>query len=280
MPELPEVETIRRGILPFLDQQIITNITINRYDLRFAIPEDTRQVMQGQCVNAIDRHGKYLLVHLGNDQTIIWHMGMSGSVRIYHDTDYEAIKHDHIVMETSHPATIVFNDPRRFGMFYYVRTSDLDRTSPFSDMADDAVGMMAYQLYQNLQQKKSPIKTALLDQGVIAGLGNIYVCEALYRTRIHPTTPANQLCQKTVSALLGHVDDILADAIEKGGSSLKDHRLTDGSMGYFQNFFGVYGKKGLPCPDCTCDPDTTGGVAQMKQAGRSTFYCPVKQVIG
>jgi formamidopyrimidine-DNA glycosylase len=278
MPELPEVETIRAGLLPFMDGQSITNITINRYDLRFRVPDDARQITQGQRVEAIDRHGKYLLVRLGNDQTIVWHMGMSGSVRIYNDEPYEEQKHDHIVLETSSQAIIAFNDPRRFGMFYIVPTDEVADTTPFSSMGTDALSITAQDLYNGLQSKKSPIKTALLDQRVIAGLGNIYVCEALYRTGVDPRRPACDVPKDTVDVLYAHIADILGDAIEKGGSSLKDHRMTDGSMGYFQNFFGVYGKKGLPCPDCTCNPDHTGGIAQIKQAGRSTFYCPQRQV--
>lgn len=279
MPELPEVETIRHGLQPFLEQKTIRDLQINRQDLRVPIPDNTRQMIQGQYVQFIKRHGKYLCVELANGQTIVWHMGMSGSVRVYHDDKepYEPQKHDHIVMTTDAPATIVFNDPRRFGMFYTYPTEQILKTPPFSQMGCDALQSTVKTLYPQLQNKKSPIKTALLDQAIVAGLGNIYVCEALYKARISPFRLANALSFIEVEALSKHIDEILADAIQKGGSSLKDHRMTDGSMGYFQNFFGVYGKKGVACPHCTCDPEQTGGIKQAKQAGRSTFYCSEKQ---
>ena len=276
MPELPEVETIRRGIEPFLDRQVIKAVTINRTDLRFPVPASTRQDIQGQNVVSLKRHGKYLQIQLGNDKTIIWHMGMSGSVRVYHQQTepYEPQKHDHIIIESNAPAKIVFNDPRRFGFFYCI-----DNLESFSNMGPDAVSCTAQELYDALKTKKSPIKTALLDQSVIAGCGNIYVCEALYRAGISPMRLACDIKKSEATILMSAIHDILAIAIEKGGSSLKDHRLTDGSMGYFQNFFDVYGRKGLPCPQCACNNENKdeGCILQIKQAGRSTFYCPVRQ---
>jgi len=287
MPELPEVETIRRGVAPYLDNRTIKTLTINRNDLRVPIPENTRQIIQGQKVIGLDRHGKYILVALGNDQTIIWHMGMSGTVRIYKnqnpdpdqnpETGLESKKHDHVIMESCQGDVIVYNDPRRFGMFYTMPTAQISAQRPFVDMGADALAVTAESFFSLLQSRKSPIKTVLLDQAVVAGLGNIYVCEALFYTGISPQRAACDVTKAETEALVKNFKKILALSIEKGGSSLKDHRMTDGSMGYFQNFFHVYGKKGLPCPDCTCDPEQTGGIAQIKQAGRSTFYCPQKQ---
>ncbi len=277
MPELPEVETIKRGVEPFLDKKIIKDIQVNRYDLRFKIPQSIRQDVQGQTINKLNRHGKYLLLDLSNSKTIIWHMGMSGTVKIFSDEKYEPRKHDHVIITTNDNAMVVYNDPRRFGMFYTKESHDVSITPPFSKMGPDAISCTPQELFNNLQTKKSPIKTALLDQSVIAGLGNIYVCEALFKSGISPLCPSNALTQDQIDILLRHSQEILAVAIKNGGSTLKDHRLTDGSMGYMQNFFSVYGRKGLPCNDCTCDHDKTGGIAQIKQSGRSTFYCPQKQ---
>ncbi len=281
MPELPEVETIRRGLQPHLDGQIIKNITFNRDNLRTPITLGARQLIQGQTVSSLTRFGKYLFVNLSNAQTIVWHMGMSGTVRIYPQgpSEYEPKKHDHIVIETEAGATIAYNDPRRFGMFYIIPTDELSLHKPFSDMGDDALDYDTAILYEKLRLRKAPIKTVLLDQAVIAGLGNIYVCEALFKAGISPLKAANTMSRQKTKRLAEEIDKTLALAIENGGSTLKDHRLTDGSMGYFQHMFDVYGRAGETCPRCANDKKSINCIEQIKQAGRSTFYCPRTQKI-
>ena len=280
MPELPEVETIRQGVEPYLEGRVISDITVTRYDLRGSIPQDIRQTMQGQTVKDLARHGKYILMNLSNDQTVIWHMGMSGSVRIYqkNNGEIEKKKHDHIKIVTDRGDTVIYNDPRRFGMFYTQSTTDVKVTSPFSHMGPDALDIMEDEFFDAIQKKRSPIKTALLDQAVVAGLGNIYVCEALFDVKISPERLACDVTKKEASELVRSFKAILLRSIEKGGSSLKDHRMTDGSMGYFQNLFHVYGRKGLSCPRCSCDTENNGCIVQIKQSGRSTFYCPNTQI--
>lgn len=279
MPELPEVETIRQGIGPYLEQRTISDLSVARYDLRGTIPQDIRQTVQGQKVLDLARHGKYILMNLSNNQTVIWHMGMSGSVRVYkkNGDDISEKKHDHIRILTDHGDTIIYNDPRRFGMFYTNSTSDVKDAPPFCHMGPDALNITEEDFFNAIQKKRSPIKTALLDQTVVAGLGNIYVCEALFEVQVSPKRLACDVTKKEASELVRAFKAILLRSIEKGGSSLKDHRMTDGSMGYFQNLFHVYGRKGLSCPRCSCDAENKGCIVQIKQSGRSTFYCPNTQ---
>lgn len=216
-----------------------------------------------------------MVVECDEALAFVWHLGMSGSVRIYQGADeYEALKHDHVVFGTDNGACVAFNDPRRFGMMYLV-DEDWEALEPFSRMGPEPLGngFSAGALAEKLVNKKAPIKTALLDQRVVAGLGNIYVCEALYRAGVHPARLSLDVGEGEVAALVGHVRDVLGEAIESGGSSLRDHKMTDGSLAYFQHHFDVYDREGEACGRCgkNC-------VERIVQSGRSSFFCSNTQV--
>ncbi len=271
MPELPEVETVRRGMEQALLGLRIENVQINRYDLRIAVPQDLGQSLSGKALCALERRGKYIVMNVGQDLCIILHLGMSGRIRIYDNvTSYEARKHDHIIVHMAGGACFAFEDPGRFGMFYLSTQKQWQDERPFSIMGPEPLGAWnAQDLHEALRKKKSPIKTALLDQRVVCGLGNIYVCEALYRSGIHPGRAANSLSLEETRRLVPYIKDILSEAIEAGGSTLKDYQHTDGSLGYFQHRFAVYDQEGEKCPVSECE----GVIMRMVQSGRSTFYC-------
>lgn len=268
MPELPEVETVKRGLTPVLVGHTLAHLTLNRQNLRIPFP-DNMHTLEGQTCQTIKRRGKYLWLAFDNGQTLVVHLGMSGSFTINPDN---TSPHDHVIFETPNDR-IVYNDPRRFGMMFLVPTGQEDHHPSFSSMGTEPLGndFNALTLQSALKSKKSPIKTALLDQSVVAGIGNIYACEALYRSGISPLRAANTLSLARLEYLVTAIRDVLNDAIASGGSSLRDHRQTDGTMGYFQHHFDVYDKEGQTCP-------ITGGIIKrIVQSGRSTFYCPAKQ---
>ena len=294
MPELPEVETVRRGLAPFMEGGLVRKLLLRRGDLRFPFPENFAVKVEGRRIQALSRRAKYLLIHLGDDQTIIAHLGMSGSFRIeaevtdtpgeFHHPRSKDEAHDHVVFEIERsegPVRIIYNDPRRFGFMHLMPTSDLDAYPAFADLGPEPTGnfLSADYLALRFDGKKQPLKSALLDQKVVAGLGNIYVCEALYRAHLLPTRAAASIVKangkpaKALELLTGDIREVIAEAIEAGGSSLRDHIQTDGSLGYFQHRFRVYDREGEPC----LTPDCKGIVARITQAGRSTFYCPVCQ---
>jgi len=282
MPELPEVEIVRRGLEPVLNGNTIAACHLFAPALRYPFSANFCTLLDGGTITASRRRGKYLLIDLDNAYCLIWHLGMSGRVRIYRADDEERharIKHDHVVFEMSDGSVIVFNDPRRFGFMKLERQSDLDASAPFNKMGPEPLGnsFNGDALGAAIKNKKTNIKAALLDQNVVAGVGNIYACEALYMAGIDPATLACDLKKTHVEALARAVRAVLVKAIEAGGSTLKDYRQTDGSLGYFQHMFGVYDREGKPCPDCTCDVIVRGGVQRIVQNGRSTFYCPVRQ---
>lgn len=219
-----------------------------------------------------------MLLELDNGLSVIWHLGMSGKVKISDFPPEKKEKHDHVMIETD-KATLVFNDARRFGMLTYAETSGLGRCSLFAHIGTDPFDerLDGLYLYNKLQNKKIPIKAALLDQSIVNGIGNIYASEALFDAGIDPMRPAGNLSQKDCGRLVQSVRKILRQAIEAGGSSIHDYRKPDGSLGYFQNMHCVYNKTGQKCPGCTCNIAQTGGIKKIVQAGRSTFYCPVKQ---
>lgn len=296
MPELPEVETVRRGLAPFMEGRRISELTLNRADLRFPLPEKFRERVEGRKVEHLSRRAKYLVVNLEGDLSLIAHLGMSGSFRIeeiakanqpgvFHHERSKDQAHDHVVLtmtDESRSATrIIYNDPRRFGFMDLVETSALDAYPAFRALGPEPMGnhLSAQHLADKFRAKKGPIKSVLLDQTVIAGLGNIYVCEALYRAHIRPTRPAMSAVTPTgrpsrqLEVLTRAIRDVIAEAIEAGGSSLRDHIQTDGSLGYFQHRFRVYDREGEPCRTPGCD----GIIDRITQSGRSTFYCPVCQ---
>jgi formamidopyrimidine-DNA glycosylase len=294
MPELPEVETVRRGLAPFMEGGLIRKLTLKRGDLRFPFPEKFKEQVEGRRVLALSRRAKYLLINLEGDLTIIAHLGMSGSFRIeaeeartpgeFHHPRSKDEAHDHVIFDIDRkdgPVRIVYNDPRRFGFMHLMATAALDSYPAFAGLGPEPTGnfLSADYLAERFKSKKQPLKSALLDQKVVAGLGNIYVCEALYRAHLLPTRAAASVVTKagkpakSLELLAEDVRVVIAEAIEAGGSSLRDHIRTDGSLGYFQHHFRVYDREGEPC----LTPDCKGTVTRITQAGRSTFFCPVCQ---
>ena len=292
MPELPEVETVRRGLAPFMEGARLQALTLRRGDLRFPFPEQFAARTQDKDVLALGRRAKYLLINLEGDLSIIAHLGMSGSFRIeaeeqhpppgdFHHPRSKDQAHDHVIFDLQRadgPVRIIYNDPRRFGFMHLMATSALDAYPAFAGLGPEPTGnfLSADYLAGRFQGRKQPLKSALLDQKVIAGLGNIYVCEAMHRAHLLPTRAAASLVTargKPTRALEQLTEDIrlvIAEAIEAGGSSLRDHIQTDGSLGYFQHRFRVYDREGEPCRTAGC----TGTVLRITQAGRSTFFCP------
>jgi formamidopyrimidine-DNA glycosylase len=295
MPELPEVETVRMGLLPALEGRTITQAQIRRGDLRKPFPPRFAARLTGRKVLALTRRAKYLLAALDSGETLVIHLGMSGRMRVYGEGKsrklgryvYDAApgdagkgKHDHVVFETDAPARIVFNDHRRFGLMTLVETAHLDDDKLFRDIGIEPLspGFNAAYLAKALEGKKTPIKSALLDQWVVAGLGNIYVCEALFMSGISPKKLAGSLKKDRIALLVTAIRAVLKDAIAAGGSSLRDHAQATGDPGNFQHHFLVYGREGMPCRASGGQKKACRGtVKRIVQAGRSTFYCPACQ---
>ncbi len=275
MPELPEVETIRRGLLPVLEGARIRHADVRRPDLRWPFPPEMGARLTGRRVLRLWRRSKYLLADLDPGETLIVHLGMSGRMMIS-GLDGAPPKppgrHDHVVIDTEGGARITFNDPRRFGMMDLWPTQALGHHRLLARLGPEPLGNSFHEDYlvERLKGRRSPIKTALLDQKVVAGLGNIYVCEALHRAGISPLRPAARIAAKRIRALVPVIREVLCEAIESGGSSLRDYRRADGELGYFQHNFRAYGREGEPC----LTPGCKGKIARITQSGRSTFHCP------
>ena len=279
MPELPEVETVRSGLAPSMEGQVITQADVNRPDLRWPFPENMAQRLIGARVNALRRRSKYVLVDLDSGETLIIHLGMSGRMTVsgdplgqFHRDHPTPQKHDHVVFHMDNGARITFNDPRRFGAMDLAVTARLDDHWLIKPIGPEPLGNAFDESYliEKLAGKNTPIKTALLDQRILAGLGNIYVCEVLYRAGINPKRTADALSKSRVATLVPIIRDVLSEAIAAGGSSLRDYRQADGELGYFQHGFQAYDRENHPCQT----PDCTGTIARISQSGRSTFYCP------
>lgn len=280
MPELPEVETIRMGLIPALENQKISKVTINRRDLRFPIADNFEDIIEGQAVKEISRRGKYLLFWLDNDYIWMLHLGMSGRITILKpEEDYKAEKHDHAVIMLNNSYKLIYNDVRRFGGFDIFPKEELKNQPSLSKLGIEPLTDLldSEWLYNKLSRLNTNIKSALLNQKHIVGLGNIYVCEALYRAKISPLRHCKDISKNESKSLVTHIKNVLKDAIAAGGSSLKDYVQASGEMGYFQNEWAVYNKKGEACGKCDCDISKTGGVQRIKQSGRSSFYCSSKQ---
>jgi formamidopyrimidine-DNA glycosylase len=292
MPELPEVETVRAGLEPWLEGARIDNVRLNRPDLRFPFPADFVSTLEGATIEHVGRRAKYLLFRLSNGWTWLSHLGMTGSYRFLEGAFKDASryyeptvdeKHDHVVLSLTHPnhgkLTLVYADARRFGfMDLFHRAED----SPYLNaLGPEPLGndFNADEMAQRFKGKSAPLKAALLDQRVVAGLGNIYVSEALHRAHILPTRQAKTLVLKSgkpsklLDDLAAGVRTVLIEAIDAGGSTLRDFRAADGGSGYFQHRFAVYDREGEPCPTPRC----TGTIKRIVQSGRSTFFCPVCQ---
>jgi formamidopyrimidine-DNA glycosylase len=267
MPELPEVETTVRGLARVLDGRRIQSIEARRPDLRRAMPKDLGQRLTGATITGLSRRAKYGLVATDRDDTLVFHLGMSGRWRV----DPETLeKHDHFVIVTDDGHRVALNDPRRFGSLDLITTEALAEWPPFKALGPEPFDITAKGLRTALKGRTAAIKLLLLDQRIVAGLGNIYVCEALYRAKIHPIRAAGSVSLARLERLVPAIRDVLDEAIAAGGSTLRDFASPDGELGYFSKTFHVYGREGEPC-------GCGGVVRRIVQGGRSTFYCPACQ---
>ena len=275
MPELPEVETVRRGLAPAMEGARVAKVEVRHRGLRWPIAKDFEKRITGKTVDGLGRRAKYLLADLSSGDVLVMHLGMSGSFRVddgkiakYHHEKTKNTAHDHVVFHMSNGATVTFNDPRRFGSMKLVQRAKMEAEPLLRSIGPEPLGneFDAAMLARACVGKKTSLKAALLDQRVVAGLGNIYVCEALFRARLSPKRQASTIADRSGKANARAL--ALVDAIKAGGSSLRDHRRADGSLGDFQHNFLVYDREGAPCPGCT------GKVKRIVQNGRSTFYCP------
>ncbi len=278
MPELPEVETVRRGLLSAMDGEIIKSVDVNRPDLRWPFPDKMKQRLDGQRIRGLRRRSKYILVDLDSGETLIIHLGMSGRMQVsgievagFYREHSPAEKHDHVVFHMQNGARVTFNDPRRFGAMDIGDTATLENHKLLRVIGPEPFGNEFNETYliEMLKTKTAPIKSALLDQRIVAGLGNIYVCEVLFRTGISPKKPAKSIGERKVKNLVPTIRDVLSEAIDAGGSSLQDHRQTDGQLGYFQHNFAVYDRENQPCLKAGCK----GTIRRITQSGRSSFFC-------
>ena len=280
MPELPEVETIRRGLAPWLDGRVLTAVEARTPALRFPLPRDFAARLQGRRVLRLDRRAKFLLVYLDDGQVLIVHLGMSGRLRVIAPSDSEPDeRHDHVVFQTDQGATIRYNDARRFGFMDLVDEAALATHPMLRPLGPEPLGngFNAAVLAAALAGRRTPIKAALLDQRTVAGLGNIYACEALYWAGISPRRNAYTVGPRRAERLTAAIRRVLVAAIDAGGSSLRDFKDTDGQLGYFQANFAVYDRAGAPCPQCAEAGAIGCTVRRIVQSGRSTFYCPRRQ---
>jgi formamidopyrimidine-DNA glycosylase len=297
MPELPEVETVRLGLMPALEGRTIKEAHVRRKDLRLPFPPRFAERLKGRVVQKLTRRAKYILAELDSGETLVIHLGMSGRMSVYAEGRQQRLgdyvynpapdgagkgKHDHVVLETDAPARIVFNDHRRFGLMTLVPTKDLNADKLFKDIGIEPLSnaFNARYLAAALAGKKTPIKSALLDQRVVAGLGNIYVCEALFLAHISPKRLAGAVKTEQITALVRAIKMVLKAAIAAGGSTLRDHAQATGDPGNFQHRFLVYGREGMLCKASggkaagQKKKGCPGTVKRIVQAGRSTFYCP------
>jgi len=275
MPELPEVETVCRGLARRLIGRRITRVILRRPDLRIPIPDGFAAAVEGQRIDRIERRAKYVRIHLDDGPVIILHLGMSGRLMITEGPSNQADPHDHVVFEVDDGTTVTFNDRRRFGLLTICPAASLDEHPLFSRLGpeplDPAFDGLA--LARRLAKKRTPIKAALLDQTVVAGVGNIYACEALFGAGLSPRRHAYTVQGGRADRLAAAIRTVLKAAIEAGGSSLRDYVQTSGELGYFQHRFAVYDREGQFCPGCDC----SGAIRRITQANRSTFFCPRRQ---
>ena len=278
MPELPEVETVRRGLSPAMTGAVIARADVNRPDLRWPFPPRMAERLTGQQVLGLRRRSKYILADLSGGETLLIHLGMSGRMLVSGDPlgqfaheHPQAEKHDHVVLHMDNGARITFNDPRRFGAMDLMATDSADLHKLLAVLGPEPLGNDFHEghLIAAFAGKNTPVKSALLDQRIVAGLGNIYVCEALFRARISPVRKAGRIAKPRVAALVPIIRDVLSEAIDAGGSSLRDFRQADGELGYFQHSFDVYGRENAPCRTPGCGKP----IVRLVQSGRSSFYC-------
>ena len=281
MPELPEVETVRRGLAPVMEGAVFACVQVRRADLRKPFPQNFARRLEGAGIVRAGRRSKYLLIDTDRGETLIWHLGMSGQVRIYAPGDVVPPpgKHDHVQFDLDTGAVIVFTDPRRFGLMDLAQTDALADHALIASIGPEPLGnaFSGPILAAALKNKKVAIKQAIMDAKVVCGVGNIYASESLFRAGISPKRSAGTVQGGRAEKLVRAVKDVLNAAIAAGGSTLKDHRTTDGGLGYFQHNFAVYDREGERCPGCDCEVSETGGIRRLEQGGRSTYYCPRRQ---
>lgn len=286
MPELPEVETVRRGLAPVMEGRVIARAETRRPDLRWPFPDAMAARLTDARVLRLRRRSKYILADLDSGETLLVHLGMSGRMvvsgakgpevpGVFHHDHPPLERHDHVVLEMEGGARVVFNDARRFGAMDLMPTDRAGEHWLLAGLGPEPLGNSFSESYlvARLKGRNTPVKTALLDQCVVAGLGNIYVCEALFRAGIDPRRKAGRIAASRVAALVPVIRQVLNEAIEAGGSSLRDYRQADGELGYFQHAFRVYGREGAPC----VTPGCAAPIRRIVQSGRSSFYCPACQ---
>jgi formamidopyrimidine-DNA glycosylase len=280
LPELPEVETVRRGLEPVLVGHVVTRADVRRPDLRWPFPDRLAERLEGARVETLGRRSKYLLAALDSGETLLVHLGMSGRILVsgaqvgaFHHPHPAPERHDHLVLDLDGGARVTLNDARRFGAVDLWPSAAVETHRLLAGLGPEPLGNAfdADYLASRLAGRIAPVKAVLIDQRVVAGLGNIYVCEALWRARVSPLRPARAVSPDEAEAIVAAVRAVLLDAIEAGGSSLRDYRRADGELGYFQHSFAVYGREGEACPRCG------GTVARVVQSGRSSFFCPICQ---
>lgn len=279
MPELPEVETVLRGLAPAMQGHVIARAEVNRPDLRWPLPERMAERLQGARVLALRRRSKYLLADLSTGESLLIHLGMSGRMLVsgsvlgaMHHPHPAAQRHDHVVLHMDAGTRITFNDARRFGAMDLLTTETAESHWLLRDLGPEPLGNDFHEDYlvTRLKGRDTPVKSALLDQRVVAGLGNIYASEVLHRAGIDPRRKVGRIAASRLAGLVPMIREVLSEAIAAGGSSLRDHRRPDGELGYFQHVFRVYDREGAPC----LTPGCGGTIARITQAGRSSYFCP------
>ena len=292
MPELPEVETVRRGLAPIMENAVLERLDLRRPNLRYPFPDAFAEQFEGQKITSISRRAKYLMMYFANGNVLVSHLGMSGSFRIhdinlgrFHHSRSKVEVHDHVIFylkkSDGNDVQVIYNDPRRFGFMFSGQQETIFNNSHLASLGYEPTGnaLNGTILARMFYQKSASLKTALLDQKLVAGLGNIYVCEALWRSGLSPKRKADTLVKKNQKptekciALASHIREVINDAIQAGGSSLRDHVQTDGSLGYFQHRFAVYDRENQMCRNAECNQL----IKRIVQSGRSTFYCPICQ---
>lgn len=278
MPELPEVETVCRGLDPVMTGQVIDRVETRREGLRKSFPIGLREKIQGARILRLSRRAKYILIHLDGGLVLVVHLGMSGRVQI-EVAGYEPKTHDHLILHLGNGRVIVLHDPRRFGNVLLLAGDDLSLAAEFRSLGPEPLSneFNGPYLAERLRGKSMAIKTALMDQRIVVGVGNIYASEALFLAGISPKRKAGTVTGARAEKLVAAIRAVLDRAILAGGSTLRDHRQADGALGYFQHQFTVYDRAGRACPGCDCDILKTKGIQRIVQGGRSSFYCPRKQ---
>ncbi len=279
MPELPEVETVVRGLRPKLEGRTLVSVEQRVPALRFPFPDKFSERLTGRRVERITRRAKYILAHLDSGEVLLCHLGMSGRM-IFHEKEAPPLlKHDHVIFRTDEGLELRFNDTRRFGLMDLVDEAGLESHRLLKDLGPEPLGnaFSGPVLAAALKGRRTPLKAALLDQRVVAGLGNIYVSEALFFAGLSPRRKAHTVGPRRAEALAGAIKDVLQRAIAAGGSSLRDYVQADGELGYFQHSWAVYGREGEACPRCDCDLAKSQGIQRVVQSGRSTFFCASRQ---